>query len=76
MTGSPTEYRPVDLLCQCIEQFKDWMCQHFLQLNKDKTEIIVFVCKDKRLNVSLHLDALSLKTKTKPDILVLLWIQI
>ena len=46
MTGSPTDYRPVDLLCQCIEQVKDWMCQHFLQLNKDKTEIIVLVSRD------------------------------
>jgi retron-type reverse transcriptase len=29
---------PVDLLCQCIEQVIDWICQNFLQLNDDKTE--------------------------------------
>jgi hypothetical protein len=30
---SPNYYPPMDLLCQCIEQIKNWMYQHFLQLN-------------------------------------------
>lgn len=62
---SPNDYRPIDLLCQCIEQVKDWMCQNFLQLNKDKTEIIVFGAKKERLRVTQHLHSLSLKTSNK-----------
>lgn len=62
---SPNDYRPIDLLCQCIEQVKDWMCQHFLQLNKDKTEIIVFGAKKERLKVTQHLHSLSPKTSNK-----------
>ena len=32
-----------------IEQVKDRMCQKFLKLNKNKTEIIVVRVKDERL---------------------------
>ena len=39
------------------------MCQNFLQLNKDKTEIIVFGKKEDRLKVTAHLESLSLKPK-------------
>ena len=39
------------------------MSQQFLQLNEDKTEIILFVNKEKRISVSKHLDSLALKTK-------------
>ena len=47
------------------EQVKDWMCRHFLQLNEDKTEIIVFGAKTERLKVTQHPHSLSLKTSTK-----------
>ena len=47
------DYSPIDLLCQCLQQINNWMSQHFLQLNKDKTEIIVFGNKKKRISVSL-----------------------
>ena len=62
---SPNDYRPIDLLCQCIEQVKEWMCRNFLQLNEDKTEIIVFGSKTERLKVTQHLHSLSLKTSIK-----------
>lgn len=62
---SPKDYGPIDSLCQCIEQINTWMCHNFLQLNKNKTEIIVFGSHDKRLGVSAHLDSLSLQTKTQ-----------
>ena len=59
---SPNDYQPIDLLCQCIEHVKDWMCPNFLQLNDGLTEMIVFGSKTKRLNVTQHLHSLSLKT--------------
>ncbi|KAF7646176.1 hypothetical protein LDENG_00192120, partial [Lucifuga dentata] len=38
---SPSDYGPVDSLCLCLEKVIKWMLQNFLQLNKDKTEIII-----------------------------------
>ena len=62
---SPNDYGPIDNLRQCIEQINSWMRYNFLQLNKDKTEIIVFGAHDKRLKISAHLDSLSLQTKNQ-----------
>ncbi len=31
---------PLDSHCQCIDEINSWMCQDFLQLNKEKTEVI------------------------------------
>ena len=28
---STNDYLPIDLLCMCIEQVKDWMCQNVLK---------------------------------------------
>jgi len=39
--------------------------QNFLQLNKDKTEVIAFGNKDEVLKVNAHLDARGLKTKNQ-----------
>ena len=63
---SPTAYRPIGLLWLCIELVKDRMCQDVLQLNKDKTAMIVsFGAKDERLKVSHQLESHSLKTKNQ-----------
>ena len=62
---SPNDCRPIDLLCQCIEQVKAWMCRNFLQLNEDKTEIIVFGATTERLKVTKHLHSLFLNTSIK-----------
>ncbi len=32
---SPNDYSPIDSLCQCIDEMSSWMCQNFLQLNKE-----------------------------------------
>jgi len=41
------------------------MCQNFLQLNKDKTEVIVFGNKDEVLKVNAYLDARGLTTENQ-----------
>ncbi len=35
---SPNDYSPIDSLCQCIDEINSWMCQNFLQLNKEKIQ--------------------------------------
>ena len=59
---SPGDYGPVQALGKCIEQISDWMCQNFIQLRKDKTEVIVFGAKEERLKVSTQLQSIMLKT--------------
>ncbi len=49
---SPNDYSPIDSLCQCIDEINSWMCQNFLQLNKEKTEVIAFRNKDEVLKVN------------------------
>ena len=55
------EYGPVESLCHCIQQISVWMQNNFLQLNSDKTEIIVFGPQKQRESVSCHLQSLALK---------------
>ena len=49
---SPDNCRPADVLCQCLEEINSWMRENFLQLNEDKTEIILFGSKEKRVSMS------------------------
>jgi len=49
---SPNNYSPIDSLCQCTYEVSGWMCQNFLQLNTDKTEVIAFGNKDEVLKVN------------------------
>ena len=60
---SSDDYSPIQSLCHCLEQVTNWMNQNVLQLNQDKTEVIVFGNKEKRIAVSKHLESLSLKTR-------------
>uniref|UniRef100_A0A3B3HFB5 Reverse transcriptase domain-containing protein n=1 Tax=Oryzias latipes TaxID=8090 RepID=A0A3B3HFB5_ORYLA len=55
------EYGPVDSLNHCLQQISAWMQNNFLQLNSDKTEVIVFGPQKQREIVSSYLHSLSLK---------------
>uniref|UniRef100_A0A672L323 Reverse transcriptase domain-containing protein n=1 Tax=Sinocyclocheilus grahami TaxID=75366 RepID=A0A672L323_SINGR len=62
---SPNDYSPIDSLCQCIDEINSWMCENFLQLNKEKTEVIAFGNKDEVLKVNAYLDSRGLTTKNQ-----------
>ncbi len=62
---SPYDYRPIDPLCKCIDEINSWMCQNFLQLNKEKTEVIAFGNKDAVLKVNAYHDSRGQTTKNQ-----------
>lgn len=62
---SPHDHSPLHSLSQCVKHINEWMNQNFLQLNANKTEIIVFGPKKTRLEVSAQLDSIALKTTDK-----------
>jgi len=55
----------ITALCQCIDEVNSWMCQNFLQLNKDKFEVIAFGNKDEVLKVNAYLPSSGLITKNQ-----------
>ncbi len=65
---SPNDYSPIDSLCQCIDEINSWMCQNFLQLNKEKTEVIAFGNKDEVLKVNAYLDSRGQSQTTKNQV--------
>ena len=52
-------------MSKCIEHINDWMTQNFLQLNQQKTEIIVFGAKKDRSKVITELQSASYKVTHK-----------
>ncbi len=72
---SPNEYSPIDSLCQCIYGINCWVCLNFLQLNKEKTEVIAFGNKDEVPKVNAYLDSRGQTTKNQVKNLWRLWRQ-
>ncbi len=62
---SPNDYSPIDSLCQCIDEINSLIFQHFLQLYKEKTEVIAFGNKDEVLKVNAYLDSRGQTTKNQ-----------
>ncbi len=62
---SPNDYSPIDSFCQCIDEINSWMCRNFLQLNKEKTEVIAFGNKDEVIKVNVYLDSWGQTTKNQ-----------
>ena len=59
---SPVDSNPIDRLVQCLHDKNIWMSHNFLQLNQDKTEILIFGGKARRETV-VHMYSLALHTK-------------
>ena len=62
---TPPDFTPVDQLTECISEINSWMSNNFLQLNPDKTEIIIIGNKDKREALSIYLKSLSLNINSQ-----------
>lgn len=58
---SPDDTGPIDALFNCILDIKSWMAENFLQLNQDKTELLVIGPEAMREKLNFKLEALALK---------------
>ena len=59
---SPDDIGPIDALLNCILDIKSWMASSFLQLNQDKTEVLVISPEAHREKLNLKLKALASNT--------------
>ncbi len=72
---SPNDYSPIESLCQCIDEINSWMCQNFLQLNKEKLKSLHLETKMK-FSRWMHTLTLGVKQlKIKSEILGWFWRQ-
>ena len=53
----------METLIKCIKDINTWMNQNFLQLNSDKTEVIIIDVKAKRQEIAAHLSSFSHENK-------------
>ena len=56
---SPDDTGPFDSLLNCILDLKSWMAEHFLQLNQDKTEVLIMGPEGKREKLLPKLNAFA-----------------
>uniref|UniRef100_A0A3B3DTT0 Reverse transcriptase domain-containing protein n=1 Tax=Oryzias melastigma TaxID=30732 RepID=A0A3B3DTT0_ORYME len=54
---SPDDMGPMDSLLNCILDIKKWMGENFLQLNQDKTEVLVIGSEAERERVQVYLSS-------------------
>ena len=54
---SPDDMEPIDCLLNCILDIKSWMAENFLQLNQDKTEVLIIGPEGKREKLLPKLNA-------------------
>ncbi len=59
---SPDDTGPIDALFKCILDIKSWMAENFLQLNQDKTEVLVIGPEALREKLNFKLEALALNS--------------
>jgi hypothetical protein len=62
---SPTDKDPLGSLCDCLDQINSWLSQNFLQLNKEKTEVILFGRKDGKDKMATLFRAKGFEVRTK-----------
>ncbi len=63
----PDETSKLSKLTECVKNFKDWMTNNFLQLNSDKTEILLIGPKNSTQNIldyNLQLDGCTVTSST------------
>ncbi len=68
----PDETSKLPKLTECVKHFKDWMTNNFLQLNSDKTEILLIGPKNSTQNIldyNLQLDGCTVTSSTVENII-------
>ena len=62
---SSHDYSPLLSLSEGVHQINEWMCHNILQLNADKTEVIVFGPNNERSKIGPHLNSMLLTDKAR-----------
>ncbi len=71
----PDETSKLSKLSECVKNIKDWMTNHFLLLNSDKTEILLIAPKNRTQNIldhNLQLDGCTVTSSTIKNVGVIL----
>ncbi len=71
----PDETFKLSKLTECVKNIKDWMTNHFLLLNSDKTEILLIGPKNSTQNIldhNLQLDGSTVTSSTVKNLGVIL----